>query len=110
MSKTQTATNPAYTSGPWRVADHKDKRHHEYAIMADHGGIDGEGGKVASVWAGFGTHFDWVEAKANAHLIESAPDMLAALESLCGVYDGYDDVPLYVTKARAAIAKARGSK
>lgn len=33
-------------------------------------------------------------------------DMLAALKAVCGVFDGQDDVPMYVRKARAAIQKA----
>lgn len=96
----------------WYVHNHGDKRHHEFAIMADTGGIDGNGGKVASVWAGFGTHFDWPEAEANARLIAAAPDMLAALVDMteCAEADGWDvnGNAEWLNKARAAIAKAKG--
>lgn len=60
-------------------------------------------------------NWDPGEAKANAHLIAAAPDLLAALEALLPLADwalleqsppGADD-PL-VDQARAAILKARG--
>jgi hypothetical protein len=47
------------------------------------------------------------QATANAHLIIAAPDLLAACKALVGVYEGQEDAPMYVIKARAAIAKAR---
>lgn len=33
--------------------------------------------------------------------------LVAACESICGVFEGQDDVPRYVAKARAALAKVR---
>lgn len=62
----------------WRVSDHGDKRHREFAIMQDTGGLDGDGGKVASVWAGFGHHFTFEEAEKHARLIAAAPELDAA--------------------------------
>lgn len=62
-----------HTPGPWDTTDHGDKRHKEFAIMA-------AGGKIASVFAGFGAHFDWPTSGANAHLIAAAPDLLAYAE------------------------------
>lgn len=50
------------------------------------------------------------ERDANARLIARAvnahADLLAACESVCGVFEGQGDVPIYVREARAAIAKA----
>lgn len=46
------------------------------------------------------------EVKANARLIAAAPELLEACQSICGVFEGQEDVPRYVAKARAAIAKA----
>jgi len=55
------------------------------------------------------------EGKANARLIALAPELLAALKEYDEFSkanddwrDGGDDVPGFVVKARAAIAKARG--
>lgn len=45
------------------------------------------------------------ELEANAHLIAAAPDLLAALEEVVGFVEA---VGWTVSKARAAIAKARG--
>jgi hypothetical protein len=49
------------------------------------------------------------EIVANARLIAAAPDLLAALKTLCAAYDACngDDHPAYAL-ARAAIAKAEG--
>lgn len=46
---------------------------------------------------------------ANTRLVAAAPDLLQACQSLCGVFEGIDDVPRYVIKARAAIARATGA-
>lgn len=47
------------------------------------------------------------EIKANACLISSAPDLMAALESMIAKIDA-DKLPISCSIARAAIAKARG--
>lgn len=98
----------------WYVHDHGDKRHGEYAVMATTAGKNGDGGKVASVWAGRGHHFDWPEAEANARLIAAAPDMLAALLRAEMFLSGFEDddmqdVTSDLQAIRAAIAKARGT-
>lgn len=53
---------------------------------------------------------EFKEACANAEFIVRAcnahDDLLAACEAICGVFEGQEDAPLYVLKARAAIAKA----
>lgn len=91
----------------WYVYNHSDKRHGELAVMARTGGKDGDGGKVASVWAGRGHHFDWPEAEANARLIAAAPDLLAALELVFRHYQEVDG-DVIAPQVRAAIAKAKG--
>lgn len=51
------------------------------------------------------------EARANACLIASAPDLLAALEALlaeCEAYRGFDHEAGMLVDARKAIAKAKG--
>lgn len=54
------------------------------------------------------------EARANWRLVVNAvnpqPALLQALEAVCGVFEGHDDVPLYVRKCRAAIALAKGEE
>lgn len=64
---------PKHAPGPWTFTDHGDRRHKEFAIIS-------EGGKIASVYAGFGAHFDWPTSEANASLIAAAPDLLEALK------------------------------
>jgi len=44
----------------------------------------------------------------HAHLIAAAPELFDACESICGVFEGEEDVPRYVKKARAALARAGG--
>lgn len=103
--------NTKHTSGPWRMSDHGDKRHREFAIMCDKGGKDGDGGKVASVYAGFGHHFTFEEAEAHARLIAAAPELLAALKTLCDpnwARVDPDGFAILQERARAAIAKAEG--
>ncbi len=101
-------TKVSYTRGPWRFTDHGDKRHKEFAIMA-------EDGKVASVFAGFGAHFSWEVSEANARLIVSVHDLLEALAAIAAVGDSPSRIELNVSGqlecrriARAAIAKATG--
>lgn len=53
------------------------------------------------------------ELCANGHLIAAAPDLLAALENLAGLFDALHPNAAQwgdYTKARAAVAKARGGK
>lgn len=63
----------------------------------------------------YGTNADTDEEKANAKLIATSPDLLAALQSLVEIYDN-DGSRLYTTetkqraldKAKVAINKALG--
>lgn len=48
---------------------------------------------------------DWQTLRANAHLIETAPELLEALTQLVNYFDG--DEPL-MQKAREVVAKAIG--
>lgn len=106
-----------FTAGPWRFESLNDKRHHYHAIMADKGGKDGEGGLLATVNFGFGTHFTDSEAAANAHLIAAAPDYDAAARDIVGASEsildeGDGEVRFYAITVeqmdalRAAIARA----
>jgi len=94
-----------YTEGPWYV--HKS---------------EGCGGKVATTSWGFVIHgVDFCiagNAEADAHLISAAPELLEALEELLSIgsvfisaieaNDPSVDFENWETKARAAIARARG--
>lgn len=115
--------NPSHTSGPWRIdyqPDEFDSKQSRLRI------IDGSESSMGhpqgplvladlNVCA-FAPHMD--EPLANARLIASAPELLAALEiilsSTCGDVgdDGHDGCIRIEAKAlervRAAIAKARG--
>ena len=79
-----------HTPGPWHVHNHHvDAGKFRYLQTCMEGAPEDE----------------W---EANAHLIAAAPELLAACQSICGVFEGHEDVPIYVRKARAAIAKAEG--
>ena len=83
-----------HTPGPWYI-----DCQNESATIGYRAIVDNEGYTVCEPSP---------MGQANARLIVAAPDLLAALQSFCGVYEGQDDVPRYVQKARAAIAKATG--
>lgn len=101
----------------WKVTDHGDRRHREFAIMADSGGRLGDGGKVASVFAGFGSHFDWNDARKHANLIGAAPDLQTAAKLAlddCGPLDASDEHSDVIISRdaymslRSALAKSEG--
>jgi hypothetical protein len=48
------------------------------------------------------------EHEANARLIAAAPDLLAACQAVAGVFEDYEDKPLYAQKCIAALTLARG--
>ena len=81
-----------HTPGPWSVyASQRRSGHAHHRVI----GSDGNGICYAE--------------KDDARLIAAAPDLLAACKSIVGVFESHDDVPIYVSKARAAIAKAEGA-
>jgi hypothetical protein len=95
------------TSGPWAISG----IHHSIGIAPDDGKSDG----IATVF-GCGP-----KAKANAHLISAAPDLLFALElllkhegetelSAVGIELKTDALEKAIRKAKYAIAKAKGGK
>lgn len=97
----------------WTYTDSQDRRHREFAIMSDAGGKEGDGGKVASVFAGFGAHFSWEEAERHAKLIAAAPDLkdaadgaLTQLEQMEGMFEGDEELKAAMKALRAALAKA----
>ncbi len=108
---TPPATPEGFTAENWTFSDHGDKRHKEFAVMSATGGKDGTGGKVASVFAGFGAHFSWEEAESHARLIAAAPDLLAALEEMLSDLPALEACGAQfvnaVASARAAISRAR---
>lgn len=92
----------AHTPGPWVV-------YSAPANTASGAPIETEirGGNYIVSRLGRLTH---ETAHANARLIASAPELLEACIAVAGVYqDAGDDVPLFVRRCRAAIAKARGA-
>ena len=91
------------TKGPWRVFEAD-----QYMVVSPDKGMD-NGFNIAFVDGRVSD--DEEEIIANARLIAAAPDLLAALEEWVDVLciNG-DDCPLgYHRRAKAAIAKARGT-
>ncbi len=92
-----------FTPGPWVVQAKCN------AAINRHPAIISDTGEVAKAsWQG-----GEMMTQANATLLASAPDLLAALQELLEDADSYaaDGIypsPLTRSKARAAIAKARG--
>lgn len=101
-----TTTQPAgHTPGPWDLSQRNPYPGCRYAIMPD---ANGHGWNIAHVCNG-------EDAAANARLIASAPDLLAALEDVTQELDEWlvdMCVPVATREkieyARAAIARARG--
>jgi len=86
-----------YTPGPW----------HRYGGMVDGYGIASKNGEIITQDAFNGLHHE-----ANARLIATAPDLLAALEEMsafvCGYLDHNESFLEYYDRAEQAIAKAKG--
>jgi hypothetical protein len=81
-----------YTPGPWKI----DSRH----------GLTVGPARVRIGTKGTNTAKDWEQHHANARLIATAPDMLAALYKIAY---GDESVPDYYREiAHATIAKAEG--
>jgi len=89
-----------HTPGPWEASQYS-----QWAISSDNG-------HIAKVYGADGTHQTPEQARANAHLIAAAPELLAALEAAKAYmedpYPDGDDLSHVLTRAGAAIAKARG--
>ena len=101
--KTKTKT---HTPGPW----HMGVGNGEGSIFSDNGRTRLEmGGTTLYPIAQIGRGWNEAEDEANARLIASAPEMLAALEELCA--DKYLADPINADrmgKAKAVIAKVKG--
>jgi hypothetical protein len=99
------ASETKHTPGPWRVA-----------AMRGFAGSIGVGPKGETAVAVIAADAFPSEREANARLIAAAPELLAALRAMIGVWEhGIDPSdeqeigePTAVRWARAAIAKAEG--
>ncbi len=115
-------TNPtaSFTPGPWEYEQCADGRHHTVAILSTAYRANEASPyhpMIAQALTGRG-HADMETATANARLIASAPDLLAALEraeralTKLGMMDevmaGTVGKSSTLHQARAAIAKAKG--
>jgi len=90
-------STPKHTSAPWRIDEH---------LYASDGAIWGPDGMTVCHVTDRGG-----ETRDNAHLIEAAPDLLAALRDVIRWVPGreqwHTDEPIKaVERARAAIEKA----
>lgn len=109
-------TATQYTPGPWKACRSHETFHgpmwdiepdeladYEYSPFVS---IEAESGAVVR------SHDLFKITPANARLIASAPELLAALEEFCRECDGYLDGDGHpwatLLKGRAAIAKATG--
>jgi len=111
--KPTTTKQPGHTPGPWKIGreDYAYFEHGGNTIKCQTCGIDGANGDadIARVVIGDPSG----EGRANATLIESAPDLLEALQSLCGWSDeavesdpqGFETD---IANAQAIITKATG--
>jgi hypothetical protein len=91
---TEPETPTTFTPGPWTVLN-------RYAAVCARTGEFVANIRHQTVG------FDY-QAEANARLIAAAPSMYEALRAVIGVYEGYDDVPLYVRRCRDVLATAEG--
>jgi hypothetical protein len=91
-------TTTQHTPGPWLIA--KPKGNGVMHKIWRTNGDERNTGYARIAWQ--------VPRADDARLIAAAPDLLEAARALVGVFYNQEDVPLYVQKARAAIAKAEG--
>lgn len=89
-------SNQQHTPGPWEI------------LKGDHGRTIYSIGPLSSdEYAGT----SWLEvSEPDAHLIAAAPELLEALESVLVNCLDSEGLAAAYTKARAAIAKAKGEK
>jgi hypothetical protein len=105
-----------HTKGQWRVFDNRDDDSfdaYDAARIGVSSGLDPDDVDVAHCY-GFESEINDEEVLANALLISTAPDMLAALETIAFKPIGHADashkevLDAVVEIARAVIAKATG--
>ena len=92
-------THTQHTPGPWLDSGHDGKRN----VI-----VESKLGSVAAVW----DTGDAMQMRANARLIASAPDLLAALEQVyaqLGGHHSFDVSDLRLKVVKTAIAKAKGT-
>jgi len=99
-----------HTSGPWNVHGTNETGTLIASDAAEHENI------TASIAVAQPRGEEWTkEEEANARLIAAAPELLAALESVCNWADMFRDSLAYesgrsqIDAARAAIQKATGA-
>jgi hypothetical protein len=92
-------TETKHTPGPWKAEGWENLV------------VNSADGHTMTLAAG-GNWADLAELKANARLIAAAPDLLAALVAMLNRYGDKSAFPMCDASisARAAIAKAKGSK
>lgn len=90
-----------HTPGPWTIENHGST----YIISKP-----GDGYITRDVCRMDGSTMSAFAQKANAHLIAAAPDLLEALQEIISAADGdgWSQLDAGFSKARAAIARARG--
>ena len=89
-----------YTPGPWIIAIRGTARGEPVPIISALPPTRGEKLMPVAMCEGDNT-------QANAHLIAAAPELLEALEEMIKGVEEYDETA-GLSKARAAIAKAKG--
>jgi hypothetical protein len=99
--KTETTQTAQHTPGPWKAEGWENLV------------VNSADGYTMTLAAG-GKWAVLSELKANARLIAAAPDLLAALREVAGLWEDSDKTnglaEIMARSARAAIAKAMGSK
>jgi hypothetical protein len=94
-----------HTKGPWHVG----VGNGEGSIFADSGRTRLEsGGTTLYPICEINSGWDESEDAANARLIASAPELLAAAEAALGELEGYEPAKQTVEKLYAAVRKATG--
>jgi len=73
-----------YTKGEWKIIQWAES--HGFNVFSE------EGGFVASIPMNVGLEHTMIEAKANAHLIASAPRMAKLLENFCAYWEDYGSI------------------